>query len=73
MNSRSINVYFLFIIILTAVIGCGDKMQLPTVQINPESFGTNDTSYIHLTPDWDAAALGYSQEFPFTPVDIAGR
>ncbi|MBD3223486.1 MAG: hypothetical protein GF313_02075 [Caldithrix sp.] len=52
------------------IIACGNKMPLPSVEANPESFGANDTSYIHINPDWDAATLGYTSENPFTPVDI---
>ncbi len=46
-------------------------MSLPPVQISLDSFGANDTSYIHLNPDWDTATLGYSSNLPMTPVDIA--
>jgi len=46
-------------------------MTEPNVQSSPESFGANDTTYIHLLPDWDAATLGYQATEPFTPVDIA--
>lgn len=45
-------------------------MPLPSVQVSPESFGANDTSYIHLLPDWDASTIGYEAEQPMTPVDI---
>jgi hypothetical protein len=46
-------------------------MPLPTVQLRPESFGANDTTYIRLTPNWDATTIGLDEEHPFTPVDIA--
>lgn len=71
MNAVSIKIYSLFIIILIITAGCGEKMPLPVVQITPESFGANDTSYIHLNPDWNAAEIGYAAQSPFTPVDIA--
>jgi hypothetical protein len=46
-------------------------MALPPVVGSPESFGANDTSYIHLQPDWNEASMGYFPENPMTPVDIA--
>ena len=46
-------------------------MPLPPVVGSPDSFGANDTSYIHLEPDWNAATMGYSPANPMTPVDIA--
>jgi hypothetical protein len=46
-------------------------MPLPSVQSSIESFGANDTSYIHLNPDWDAATIGYNSPNPMTPTDIA--
>jgi hypothetical protein len=53
------------------LFGCGEKMALPTVVGSLESFGANDTSYIHLEPDWNASIMGYSPSNPMTPVDIA--
>jgi hypothetical protein len=50
--------------------GCGEKMPLPSVTNSPESFGANDTSYIHLNPDWTASSIGYSPENRMKPVDI---
>jgi sugar lactone lactonase YvrE len=50
--------------------GCGEKMILPSVESSPDSFGANDTSYIHIEPDWTAASLGYSPGNPMKPVDI---
>jgi len=46
-------------------------MVLPSVQRSIDSFGANDTSYIHSNPDWTAGSMGYSPANPFTPVDIA--
>ncbi len=46
-------------------------MPLPSVRTSIESFGANDTSYIHLTPDWDASTIGYNALNPMTPTDIA--
>jgi len=71
LSFRSITVYSIYCMFIAAIIACGEKMPLPTVQITPESFGANDTSYIHLNPDWDAAILGYAEANPLTPVDIA--
>jgi hypothetical protein len=62
----------IFCILCIAIFNnCGDKMLLPSVQSSVESFGANDTSYIHLNPDWDAATMGYTSVNPMTPVDIA--
>ena len=58
---------FLIILIITY---CGQKMPLPGVESSPESFGANDTSYIHITPAWEAATIGYNPDKPMTPVDI---
>lgn len=55
---------------LILMISCGEKMALPTVHSDPESFGANDTSYIHLHPDWTASSIGYNPVNPMTPVDI---
>ncbi len=52
------------------IIGCGNKMPLPQVESSPESFGANDTSYIHLNLVWDAATIGYNPTNPMTPADI---
>ncbi len=53
------------------IIGnCGNKMPLPSVTSNPESFGANDTSYNKIAT-WNATELGYSPMMPFTPVDIS--
>jgi len=46
-------------------------MPLPSVLSSPESFGANDTSYIHLDPDWTASSMGYFADNPMKPVDIA--
>lgn len=36
--------------------GCGERPSLPTsIDTNPEDFGANDTSFVRITPDWDAA------------------
>ena len=59
-----------FVIGLT-ILTCGKKMPLPSVEVSIESFGANDTSYIHVTPVWDDGAIGYSQLQPMTPVDLA--
>ncbi|MBD3289203.1 hypothetical protein GF337_10395, partial [candidate division KSB1 bacterium] len=58
---------FLIVIILG---NCGDKMPLPSVTANPESFGANDTLYNKIAT-WNSAELGYLPTQPFTPVDIA--
>jgi len=67
------NIIISILCILCIVIfnNCGDKMLLPSVQSSVESFGANDTSYIHLNPDWNAATMGYTSVNPMTPVDIA--
>lgn len=66
-----IRIFYLVLILLIIAAGCGQKMPLPRVESSPESFGANDTSYIHLTNIWDAATLGYNATNPMTPVDIA--
>jgi hypothetical protein len=60
-------------LILLALLfsACGEKMILPTVVSSPDSFGANDTSYIHLYPDWTASSMGYFPANPMKPVDIA--
>jgi len=66
--------FVLIIILFLCLIGistCGRKMPLPVVQPTPESFGANDTSYIHLTPIWNNSQLGYQGTRPMAPVDIA--
>jgi len=45
-------------------------MPLPHVESSPESFGANDTSYIHLNFAWDAATIGYHPANPMIPADI---
>ncbi len=67
------NIFFPIILILLSVIlfTCVDKLPLPSVRTSIESFGANDTSYIHLTPDWDASTIGYNALNPMTPTDIA--
>ncbi len=64
-------VKLIVLILLITIIGCGEKMPLPPVVGSPDSFGANDTSYIHLEPDWNAATMGYTPANPMTPVDIA--
>ena len=61
-------ILFIFLIIIA---GCGDKMALPTVVGSVDSFGANDTSYIHLQPDWSDVSMGYFPANPMKPVDIA--
>lgn len=57
---------------MSIINGCGEKMPLPVVESNPNAFGANDTSYIHINPDWNTTSLSYSGgSFTFTPVDIA--
>ena len=64
--------FWIYIILLSVFIaGCGEKMPLPSVISSPESFGANDTSYIHLDPDWTASSMGYFAESRMKPVDIA--
>ena len=46
-------------------------MPLPTVESSLDSFGANDTSYIHLNPVWESNTIGYYPDNPMTPVDIA--
>ena len=65
-----VKIQFLLFIFLILIVGCGDKMALPPVKVSPTSFGANDTSYIHLQPDWSAATMGYSPAQPMKPVDI---
>jgi len=66
-------IFFLIttVIISNFVFYCGEKMPLPSVQSSVESFGANDTSYIHLIPDWDASSIGYNPVNPMIPTDIA--
>jgi hypothetical protein len=67
-----LNHFKLTLLMLSILLfGCGDKMALPPVTSSPESFGANDTSYIHLEPDWSAATMGYFAANPMRPVDIA--
>jgi hypothetical protein len=65
---KFLGIYILSLSLL--IFGCGDKMSLPSVLNSPESFGANDTSYIHLNPDWTASSMGYFPENPMKPVDI---
>ncbi len=58
------------LLILFLIAGCGEKMPLPSVLNSPDSFGANDTSYIHLGPDWTASSMGYFPEKRMKPVDI---
>ena len=60
----------LIVISILVMNGCGEKMPLPVVETNPDAFGANDTSYIHVNPDWDAVSLNYTASLPFDPVDI---
>ncbi|MBN1153999.1 hypothetical protein JXB12_03680, partial [candidate division KSB1 bacterium] len=63
--------FLLVFMIMSIINGCGEKMPLPVVESNPDAFGANDTSYIHINPDWSATSLGYSGvSSTFTPVDI---
>jgi len=62
---------YLLVALFIILNGCGQKMPLPGVQSSPESFGANDTSYIHLNPIWDATTIGYNPAKSMTPVDIA--
>jgi hypothetical protein len=59
-----------FLLILFFIAGCGEKIPLPSVMNSPESFGANDTSYIHLEPDWTAPSMGYFPQNRMKPVDI---
>ncbi len=61
---------FNLLLLLIIIVGCGEKMPLPSVTNSPESFGANDTSYIHLKPDWTASSMGYSARNPMKAVDI---
>jgi len=65
------SILILFVITGSIFVSCGEKMLLPSVNSSPESFGANDTSYIHLTPDWNASTLGYLPRKPMEPADIA--
>lgn len=47
-----------------SLLGCGEQWPLPTgVENRVEDFGANDTSFVRLTPDWDAAH-GYTWTDP---------
>lgn len=60
-----------FVVLLgILLLSCGEKTPLPDVIVSPDLFGANDTSYVHLTPDWDASYMGYSEAF-IEPADIA--
>lgn len=65
---------YLFAVGLMALLvaaGCGRKMPLPTVTSVASSFGASDTSYIPVSPVWDAPALGYLAARPMVPTDVA--
>jgi len=68
---KTLSHIFLLFSFYIMVSACGEKMPLPSVQPNLNSFGANDTSYIKIIPDWDASSIGYQQEKPMAPVDIA--
>jgi hypothetical protein len=67
MNIQTIRGYligFALIAALLMAVGCGDHWDLPTsVQNRIEDFGANDTSFVRLTPDWDAGH-GYTWTSP---------
>lgn len=71
MLSRDTKILVSLLAVMAIIFSCGDKMPLPSVQYSPESFGANDTSYIHLQPDWDEVTIGYEGVLPMMPVDIA--
>ncbi|MEE4312455.1 MAG: hypothetical protein V2J62_11370, partial [candidate division KSB1 bacterium] len=54
-------------VVITGCSGLGDRQPLPTATSPYTSFGANDTTYIRLQPDWDAARTGYNFS---RPVDI---
>ncbi len=62
--------FFALTVIIMFANGCGEKMPLPSVQPDPESFGANDTSYIHLDPDWTMSNVGYQAQSMMSPTDI---
>jgi|GEM_PF-4690048 len=46
------------------IAGCGEQPDLPTtVNSNPDDFGANDTTFVRVGPDWDAAH-GYDWSNP---------
>ncbi|UCE06720.1 MAG: NHL repeat-containing protein [bacterium] len=59
--------YLIICFIGLLIINCTDfttKHPLPTAISSYKSFGANDTTYIRLSPDWDAATVGYSFSQP---------
>ncbi|HPI73435.1 MAG TPA: hypothetical protein PLZ01_08505, partial [bacterium] len=56
--------YIVVAALLTA-LGCSEyKMPLPSPATASLSFGANDTSYVELKPQWDAAYLGVPLQAP---------
>ncbi|MDZ7294816.1 MAG: NHL repeat-containing protein [candidate division KSB1 bacterium] len=55
---------------LMAAAGCGRKLPLPAVATVARSFGASDTSYIPLSPEWDATTLGYLPTQAMVPTDV---
>ncbi len=62
---RSLKQYLSFCLLVIAITACGVKVDLPTetVEFDPV-FGAGDTSYIRISPDWDAAN-GYAFSSPW--------
>ncbi len=52
------------VIVLLILGGCGEQPDLPVnVNVRPEDFGANDTSFVRINPDWNAAH-GYAWTQP---------
>lgn len=62
MYNKYLIVYIAGLLLLNCTFG--DKRPLPTAASTYQSFGANDTTYIRISPDWDAAELGYNFSNP---------
>ncbi len=56
---------YMVVVALLTTLGCSEyKMPLPSPATGSLSFGANDTSYVELQPQWDAAYLGVPLQAP---------
>ncbi len=65
MNRKSIKIAVFVVIAACLVLsGCVDTPELPTsLAPDPDDFGANDTSFVRVTPNWDAS-MGYDWDNP---------
>ncbi len=65
--SRQVHILFVLftaILLITMFTGCGEQPDLPaSVNVNPDDFGANDTTFVRLGPDWNSAN-GYDFVYP---------